>query len=335
MGTAGGPAMGTAGGPATAATITRTVVPGEARFAGMPNRRWWAFEDGRTDFGAITANTTDLVKLLFLEYALVYSNDWFLLPCDLDEGTLARIDGVAVTDVFGHRTWIEPAGTGADDDWQRWSMYTMDVAGTDPVAARLGLFLPPAAPGAATGPPVEDVLLVRDEAANMVWGIERAVWLATGAALPGEEAARETLAYRRRRQPPPPGLPPVAAVAYEAMNTVPENWIPFIPVRVPGGNREIQLQRGAMPRVLGVSPNAPEKVRPRTTLLRPGLDAGQPYFLHEEEVPRVGSRVSVAFRRTRRHDGRPVVWLGALRATGRGEANSTLDWDRVVATPKT
>jgi len=30
--------------------------------------------------------------------------------------------------------------------------------------------------------------MVHDEAANMVWGIERAVWLATGTPLPGAEA---------------------------------------------------------------------------------------------------------------------------------------------------
>ena len=76
--------------------------------------------------------------------------------------------------------------------------------------------------------------MVRDEAANMVWGIERTVWLATGTPMPGEEAARETLAYRQRLHPPADPLAPVAAIAYEAMSTVPENWIPFIPVHVPG-----------------------------------------------------------------------------------------------------
>ena len=318
---------------AAMSTVTRTVIPGEVRYPGMPNPRWWAFEDGRTDFGAVTLDTTDLVKLLFLEFALVYSNDWFLLPCDLDAGALAQVDGVVFTDVFGQRTWIEPAGTGADDDWQRWSMYNLDVSGTAPAAARLGLFLPPNAPDTVQGPPVEDVLMVRDEAANLVWGIERTVWLATGAPLPGAEAARETLAYRERLQRPgaPAESPTSAApIAYEVMSTVPENWIPFIPVHVAGDNREIKLQRGAMPRTVG---GAIIKVHPRTTLLRPGLDAAQSYFVHEEEVPRVGTRLSVTFNRTRWQDGRAVVWLGVQRATGRGEASSGLDWDRINDTP--
>jgi hypothetical protein len=312
--------------------VTRTVVPGPVRFSGQPDPRWWSFEDGRTDFGAVSPDSTDLVKALFLEFALVSGDDWFLLPCDLPEGVLADVDGVMVTDVFGQRSWVEPAGTGPDDDWQRWSMFNLDVAGTAPVAARLGVFLPPTVP-ASEGTPVEDVLLVRDEAANMVWGIERTVWLATGTPMPGEEAARETLGYRRRLHPAVGPLAPVAAIAYEAQSTVPENWIPFIPVHVPGDNREIQLQRGALPRILDGQVPRVAKVRPRTSLLRPGLDAGQAYYVHEEEVPRVGTRLTLAFHRTRWYDGRPVVWVGSRRATGRGEANSGLDWDLIVNTP--
>jgi hypothetical protein len=313
---------GPSSGSGVPSSVTRTVIPGEVRFSGMPRPRWWSFEDGRTDFGAISADSTDLVKTLFLEFALIYSDDWFLLPCDLEEGTLSRVDGVVVTDVFGDRRWITPAGAGADDDWQRWSMFNLD-------AGPLGIFLPPGAP-TMDGPPVEDVLLVRDEAANMVWGIEQTVWLATGTPMPGQEAARETLAYRRQASPPAEPLSPVAAIAYEAMSTVPENWIPFVPVHVPGDSREIQLQRGAMPRTIA---GETTKVQPRTTLLRPGLDAGRRYNVHEEEVPRVGTRLSLAFHRTRWHDGSPIVWLGTHRATGRGEAGSGLDWDRIVNTP--
>jgi hypothetical protein len=166
----------------------------------------------------------------------------------------------------------------------------------------------------------------------MVWGVERSVVLATGDALRGEEAARETLAHRQRLAPPETPAEPSAPIGYEAMNTVPENWIPFIPVRVSGDNRRIQLQRAALPRVLGrVTP--PDPVEPRTTLLRVGLDAGQRYFVHEEEVPRAGSRLTAAYHRTRRPDGRVVTWYGVRRSTGRGEGSSSLDWDRLVDRP--
>jgi hypothetical protein len=66
------PGSGTTGLPADA---PRTMIPVPVSFAGMPNTRWWAFEDSKTNFGDIDASTTDLPKLLFLEFALVYPND--------------------------------------------------------------------------------------------------------------------------------------------------------------------------------------------------------------------------------------------------------------------
>src|SRR5918993_1145597 len=50
-------------------TEVLTIIPAEARFGGMPNSRWWEFEDGSTDFGNITADTTDLAKILLAEFA--------------------------------------------------------------------------------------------------------------------------------------------------------------------------------------------------------------------------------------------------------------------------
>ena len=47
---------------------TLTMLPTQATFHGMPNTRWWAFEDGRTNFGDVSPDTTDLGKLMLLEY---------------------------------------------------------------------------------------------------------------------------------------------------------------------------------------------------------------------------------------------------------------------------
>jgi hypothetical protein len=178
---------------------------------------------------------------------------------------------------------------------------------------------------------------VRDEMANMVWGIELRVPLASGRTLRGAEAAYQTLALYRRLLGAGTEAPvePAASIRYQVMNTVPENWIPFVPVHVPGSNRQIQLQRAAMPRILEGDPDPPAKVRPRTILLREGLDRtpAEPYFVHEEEVPRTGVRVAQAYQRTRWRDGRVVVWLGADKSTGRGEGSSGLAFDRLVQSP--
>ena len=334
----GGRGSGALGDPAT-------TIPTNTRFDGMPDPRWWAFEDGRTNLGDIRADTTDLARLLFMEFALTYGNDWFTIPCELPVGTVAKVEGLAVTNVFGERLWVSAAGRGADDDWRRWSMYTLDIAGTDPEPADTSLFLPPTVPHRTEGAPLEDVVLLRDEVANVVWGVERVVTLASGAGKRAAEAAAETLAHRHRLAGVPLGEPvtPVggeaaAPISYRAMTTVPENWIPFVVAHVPGDVRATQLQRGAMPRLMeGVpaTPDPADRVRPRTTLLRVGLDqtTPAPYYVHEDEVPRAGTQVALAYQRTRWRDGRVVLWLAASRQTGRGEASSGLAFDHLLPTP--
>jgi hypothetical protein len=310
-------------------TLSRTVFPAPVRYSGMPLPRWWALEDGKTNFAAVRPDSTDLARLVFLEFALVFSNDWYQVPCDLPAGTVARIRGLAVTDVFGVREWVTPAGQRFDEDWQRWSMFTLDTIGVDDVPADTDLFLPPSVPKVAVGPPLEEVLLIRDENANLVWGIEQTVRLPTGDPHRGSETAAEVLAYRRRQAGTPEVTdPPRAALSYAAMNTIPEHWIPFIPVHVTGDNREIQLQRAAMPSAVDGQP-----VRPRTTVLREGFDLGKQYFINEEEVPQAGTRLSVAYNRTRWRDGRVSLWLSAQRGEGRGEGSSGLVFDLLINTP--
>ncbi|MEU7870015.1 hypothetical protein [Dactylosporangium sp. NPDC049140] len=309
---------------ATTATVNRTVLPAPVRFSGMPLPRWWAIEDGTTNFAAVQPDSTDLIRLVFLEFALVFSNSWYLLPCDLPAGTLANIQGLAVTDVFGQRQWITPAGAGVENDWQRWSMYTLDtLQATD--AADTRLLLPAHAPQIATGPALEDVSLIRDEQANLVWGVERTISTPTGDPRRGDEIAAELLAQQRRLHPAAPPDEPHAAIAYTAMNDVPAHWIPFIAAHVPDDSRSVQLQRAALPSPVDGAP-----VRPHTALLREGLP--QAYFVNEEEVPPTGTTLALAFRRTRSADGSVTVWLGTRRGTGRGEGSSGLAYDIITPT---
>jgi hypothetical protein len=312
-----------------------TTIPIPVSFSGMPNTRWWAFEDHATNFGNIDASTTDLAKLLFVEFALVYSNDWFVIPCTIPSGALAQVRGLAVTNVFGDRLWVEAADQGTDSAWGRWSIFTINVrnAPAGSAAADTTLLLLPTLASAQAGPPMEEVYLVRDEVANMAWGVEKTVPLSSGISRPGSEVAKQTFNFLQGLIPGGGEAPPMsAAVRYQAMNSVPENWIPLIPVHVPNDNREIQLQRAAMPRILTGDINPPQKVQPLTSLLRQGLDLtpAQTYFLHEEEVPRAGARVTQYFSRSRWTQGQVYSWLRVQKQTGRGEASSGLAFDRLV-----
>jgi hypothetical protein len=322
-------------------TNIQTLIPAPLVFEGMPNTRWWSFEDRKTNFGDIKPDTDDLAKLLLIEFGLVYANDWFLIPYTLPTGSIASIRGMMVTNVFGERFWIEAAGSGLDNKWQRWSMFTINTKGkgkSDKVADT-SLLLLPTVPKIQESSPLEEIVLIRDEMANMVWAIEKTIPLPTGNSKSGSEAAIETHNFYQGLIPKPPIVINTNVtkindpkISYLAMTSVPEQWIPFVPVHLDGNNRKIQLQRAAMPRILAGAPSnlKPRKVRPRTVLMQPGLDMKKPYFIHEEEVPRAGVRVTQSFQRTRWHNGETFVWLGVRKQTGRGQGSSGLAFDKIV-----
>jgi hypothetical protein len=315
-------------------TNTQTLIPAPLVFEGMPNTRWWSFEDRKTNFGDVKPDTTDLAKLLLIEFGLVYANDWFLIPYTLPTGSIASIRGMMVTNVFGERFWIESAGSGLDDKWQRWSMFTINTKGNANEVADTSLLLLPTVPKIQESSPLEEILLIRDEMANMVWAIEKTIPLPTGNSKSGSEAAIETHNFYQGLIPKPinPAVTKIndAKISYLAMTSVPEQWIPFVPVHLDGNNRKIQLQRAAMPRILEGDSSKPRKVRPRTVLMQLGLNKKEPYFIHEEEVLRAGVRVTQSFQRTRWHDGQTFVWMGVRKQTGRGQGSSGLAFDKIV-----
>jgi hypothetical protein len=106
-------------------------------------------------------------------------------------------------------------------------------------------------------------------------------------------------------------------VRYVLGTDVPGNWIPFIPVHVPGSNRSVQLQRGRMP-------GAGRLPRGRV------LSVPAPYYVNEEEIPRAGKVVTRSFERARWFDGRTFLWAGRRVTAGKGEGSSGLAFDQVV-----
>jgi hypothetical protein len=315
---------------------TRSFIPTPIAFEGMPDARWWALEDRKTDFGAIKPSTTDLAQLLLVEFGLVYSNDWFMMPLRVPASVLARIEGLAITNTFGERFWIDAAGRGRDDNWHRWAMFQISARDARR-AADPSLLVPPTTSRTLDGKPLEEIELARDEVANMVWAIERTVPSISGVGRAGRDAARDTAAYHRElvMATDPPPIEYAAPIHYLAQTTVPEHWIPFVPTHVPGSNREIQLQRSRMLRIIAGAPSPPPKIPPRTTLIREGLELtpAQPYFVHEEEIPRAGALVELGFRRARWVNGEAPVWLGVRKQSGRGERGSGLAFDTIVANP--
>jgi hypothetical protein len=313
-------------------SLVSDFIPTTIEFGGMPNARWWEFEDRKTYFGGINADTTDLSKLLLIEFGLIYANDWFLLPFEVPVGSLSQVEGLAVTNVFGERTWIEAAEAHQSNSWDSWSMYRCNTRGISLPSERF-VFIPPVVDKLLQGNAIEKVNFIRDEMANMVWGIEQRMQLPSGEVFNGYELSNERLNYLLQQLPPPEEETAAnndAKIKYVLMNSVPENWIPFIPVHIPDNsgdeNRKIQLQRAAMLRTLDGSQETP-KIRPLGSIL--GVNLEGTYFVHEEEVPRAGAIVTRNYQRTRWHDGKVCVWLGRKKITGRGEGSSGLAFDQI------
>ena len=309
-------------------------LPGSADFHGMPTGRWWEFEDRNIDLATMLTNKNDLSKLMVMEFGLIYSNDWFVIPRTLQAGTLNSIDTLVVTDVFGKHTKVNPAGTGIDDVWQRWSMYTLNKRGNNADAADNRLYLPPTFGQHQEGQPIEQVYLVRDEMANMVWGLEEVVPSPVYGGVRGNIALTELEEYFKANSiyTPVPAHGEEendAEVKYTLMNTVPENWIPFIPVKVGSSSRDIQYQRAKMNRVFEGFTTS-DFVTPRTDLLSYGLDATPdplPYYINEEEITRPGVVIKTNYQRTRWYNGEIFTWVGRNKVNGRGEATSGLEYD--------
>jgi hypothetical protein len=285
-------------------------LPTPVSFSGMPSPRYWEFESRKTEFAAVDANTTDVAKLLLVEFALVYGNDWCVIPYEVDVGSLCSLPGLVVTDDFGGTTLVRAAGRGRGDDWQRWSMFTLATTQREQTAD-VRLFVPPALPKSAEGDTIEQVLFLRDEMANMVWAVEKIVPSASGKGADAYQVARDAAAV----PPVPPRHPTPASARYVLGTDVPANWHPFLPVHVPGSDRSIQLQRARMPTV--------------RALFGEVLRVAAPYYVNEEEVPRAGKIVERSFQRARWTGGKTFVWLGRRVLTGRGEGSSGLAFDQV------
>ena len=178
-----------------------TAIPTPVRYAGMPASRWWAFEEGDVHFGDIAAAPGDLGRLLLADYVTVYGNDWYSIPLRLPLGTVSQVLDLKVYDTMGGGfTSIAHAALADERRPGQRAFRLYELSGDPSVKADKAplLLLPPSLSGAQVGPMLERVELVRDEAANLAWGIERFVEGPTGRAV-------DRLQHWRMATPPAPG----------------------------------------------------------------------------------------------------------------------------------
>jgi hypothetical protein len=282
----------------------------------MPSPRFWEMENRQINFGRLDAKTTDSLLLVFAELGLIYGNDWFVIPYSMNVNTLCEIKALVVTDVFGERTLIRAADEGEENNWQRWSMFNLSNK-NELGSYNRQFFLPAALISTLESDPLEQVNYTRDEMTNMVWAVEEVIPDGTGKGINGYDAADKFGIE------PPPIAASTASIRYVLGTTVPENWIPFLPVHQAGSNQSIEFRRAAMPK-LGVPPT--DVVRPKGLLL---TEISARYYVNEEEISSAGTLVRRSYQRARWYGGRTYIWIGRYRETGRGEASSELRFDQI------
>ena len=318
--------------PPTAPLAPSPKLASPVRYPGMPADRFWEFEDATVAFGRATAGPTELLRMLLVDYALVYGNDWFYIPFDLPVGSLCAISRLRVTDTFGVETDISRARTSGAQPWRLFELSSRQSA-TD----RGWFFLAPTLPTRLEGDPIEEVALFRDEMANMAWGVERRVPSAVTGAIDRSAEPWTSILHQGVT-----GDTIEAAVVYRLQTDVPDRWIPLVPVAEPLQAAVAPafapwLERRALVRTM---PDGTRRtIQPKGLLLRSDatlLPENEPALrIADEEIPREGAIVTRAYQYTRWLDGVSLLWLGRSKVVGRGEGASDLRFDLLVSQVKT
>ena len=298
-----------AGGSAQPVSATRNVIVAPVTFRGMPARRFWEMEDAAVDIGAVSAAAEDLGRLLLREFALIYGNEWFQIPLSVPVGCQVVINSLSIFDTFGITTTI-PHYAAVDGSLGGWRMFALDAAApimtsaSSRLAAMNLLVLVPGGVNILDSVAIEDVLLLRDEPAEMAWGVERTVVGASG-------GSTDRALLWRTAQPPVQPTPANAVAAYRLGTRVPDYWIPFLPVATDDG--PLQLRRGRLPTAT-TGPAGHMLAYPNQTI----------FF---EELPREGIHLERRYRYARGLDGSTHVWIGRIRSASTGEGRSGLRFD--------
>ncbi len=346
-------------------------LPTLASYPGAPKKRLWEFEDNKVFMG----NSKDMQakgNVAFMQYATMYGNDWMLCPLTVPVGTFIQVEKITVFDTFGRETVItRRAGekdTGAKTFGQKWQMFTNapvnQISSSSQSAP--GLFFPPSLIRVLEGEPVEEVCIIRDEMANMVWGVETKVSDGCGSSMDAILLASEVGQYvdeeydkavkKARYTVKNDALGNtsvesnrVSDYKYKLMTTVPFNWIPFLPQHINDSNekklysgflggREVILRRGKMPYFHDGEYRA---VRPLSSILKvemvktpEGKTGEKPLFIDEEQVQGVGTLIKKNCQRARWIGGKTYTWMGYSKQIKQTQGVSGLEYDNLVSPTK-
>ncbi len=268
---------------------TEVLLPTPLDFAGGPVRRFFELEHAAVSFGAVRGGPPDVATSLLVETTLIYGGDWFVVPVKVPTCALTRVARISVTDTFGKVTELRQRAQS-----RGWRMYELG----EPALSEFLVVLPVLSTS-LDGPPIEEVVLGRDETANIVWAIE------TGVA--------DQLGMRVERREVPAKPSPSETWAYAPLVSPPSNYFPLV--------REGDELVGAtlVPETAGGAP--------RGVLLR---DWPKTRFA-VRDVPYEGLRMLRRFQIATTRSGERRLWISHEVHFGLGGVSSGVAADRLIA----
>tara|TARA_R110000868_G_scaffold61059_2_gene185671 strand:+ start:7167 stop:8786 length:1620 start_codon:yes stop_codon:yes gene_type:complete len=266
-------------------------------FRGMPKPRWWEFEDSEVSFADLEGGEDEVAASLVTAFATVHSDDWMVVPVNVANNSLAHLSAVQVQDSFGE--WHEiPALGGRDPAPRVWRFFEQTSTAGEKSQEPWLLLLSGVA--ATEGPVLEQVDFVRDEGANLCWGIERIV--------------QSPLVYPLNRSKTVIPESEEEDWTYRLRADVPMGWIPLVPQ-----GEGTSFRRGRMAAWESPSDGAIGAI----------LEPWKATEINGSAIPDGGVRVTRRYQRVRTLDGGVKVWLGRDVRHGISPPRSFLRYDRL------
>lgn len=326
-----------------------TYIPTAAKIPGSPSVRLWEFENRKVTMGNGDAPAEYVATAVVMKYVSTYSNDWMIAPLETETGTVLDVDHIVVKNTFNETYKIAKSAEKLDNDVEqksvgptdRWCLFGTsyaDAYGERNFSSADGLLFPPTVLRCEEGAPIEEVQFLRDEMANMLWGVETKINDGCGGFMDGQTLSNAVfMEVDKLRKEDSSAASVDAKYALLIQNRVPMNWIPFIPEQLSNG-RDVVFRRGRMPIYYKCAEDEKndqdgyKSVRPSTKLLGIEKENGnvRPFYINEEEVGGYGVKVTKTPQRTRWFYGETFNWIGNRKIISEYQANSGLMFDELL-----
>jgi len=316
------------------------VKPSHVSYHGMPSARWWAFEDRQIDVGDINRPYLNFLTMTLMEFALIYSNDWYIIPVKHQVGHIRKIERLLVMDSFGVTTEVFPV-IDTTPEKQGWEVFTLNPhRSTNELSDGRFFYLPNNLYHALESEPIEKVSLFRDEMANLVWAIEHTYQNQNKERVNRHDEDQE--AERKLAPPKPnhywdtdpqeqklvekeqvigegePGKRFIGPVAlYQPMSYLPLHWIPYIPRQLNSEGQFI-LRRARTQKDVSDGPQYKGRL------------IAESKHIFEEEVPRSGIMLSRVIQLACDGDRRRYVWRSRKKRPDTRRKSSGLRFDYLI-----